>query len=139
MGMSSRALHADVPAPPDIATRVDYDAARDEMVGVMNLWPEDTGVPGIIFISTQIAAYGPRIKWWPRNPSKEGPCLVVVLEDPPRAINLGLLAPDARQGERDAVEWARLNREALLEYWKDGALWGRQRFEAFLDGLQKLP
>lgn len=137
--MPARAQNVDYSPESPGAGSIAYDPSRDEMVGVMNLWPEDTGAEGVIFISTSMAAHGPRVKWWPTRPNTDGPCLVVVLEDPPRAINLGLPPRDAWRGASEAVAWATLNRDALLEYWFEGNLWGRAKFTAFLDGLRKLP
>jgi hypothetical protein len=116
-----------------------YDPARDEMVDSLNLSQKRTGVDGTIFISTRMAAHDPRIKWWPGRPDRVGPCLVVTLEDTPRALNLGLTPRDARTGEATASAWAALNRETLLCYWQDGVLWMEEDVAAFLDGLKKLP
>jgi hypothetical protein len=123
---------------PATATEA-YDASRDEMVDVMNLLQDDTGVAGTIFVSTRLAAHGPRIKWWPGRPDREGPCLIVTLEDPPRAINAGLPPRVVRVGGADAVAWANLNRAALLEYWENGVLWPRAQHNAFFDRLARLP
>ena len=128
----------DPPAAPPAAPGA-YDPARDEMVDIVNLPQHRTGVAGTIFISTRMAAHGPRIKWWPGRPERDGPCLVVTLEDPPRAVNLGLPLRTARAGEAAAVAWATQNREALLRFWEDGALWMEDEVKAFLDGLRKLP
>jgi hypothetical protein len=119
--------------------KVAYDPARDEMVEIVNLSQKRTGVGGTIFISTRMAAHGPRIKWWPGRPERDGPCLVVTLEDPPRVINMDLPARIARSGEADALAWAALNRDALLRFWQDGVVWLEDELNAFLDGLKKLP
>lgn len=116
-----------------------YDPSRDEMVEVVNLSGRDTGAEGTIFISTRMAAHGPRIKWFPLRPERDAPCLVVTLEDPPRAINLGLAQPVARRGEAQALAWASANRVALLDYWENGVSWTRDEVSAFIDGLRKLP
>ena len=128
-----------MPLRDAVAQGVAYDPARDEMVEIVNLSRSRTGVGGTIFISTRIAAHGPRIKWWPGRPERDGPCLVVTLEHPPRAINMGLPLRIARAGEADALAWAALNREALLRFWEDGVTWMEEEVTAFLDGLAKLP
>ena len=109
------------------------------MVEIVNLSRKRTGIDGTIFISTWMAAHGPRIKWWPGRPERDGPCLVVTLENPSRAINMGLPLRIARAGEADALAWAALNREALLRFWEDGVTWMEEEVTAFLDGLAKLP
>jgi hypothetical protein len=129
------------PAGPVLGatSRLPYDPARDEMVDLANLLEEDTGIAGTIFISTRMAAHGPRIKWWPGRPNRDGACLVVTLEDPPRPLNSGLVAKDARRGSSEVVAWASRNRAALLDYRENGALWSRSELNRFLDGLAKLP
>jgi hypothetical protein len=116
-----------------------YDPARDEMVEIVNLSQQRTGVAGTIFISTRMAAHGQRIKWLPGRPERDGPCLVVTLEDPPRAINMGLPLRVARASEARIEAWAALNRDALLRFWQDGVVWLEEEVAAFLDGLRKLP
>jgi hypothetical protein len=133
--MAIIALHDAVPDAPGAG----HDAARDEMVDIVNLLHDDAGVAGTIFISTRMAADGPRIKWWPGRSDRDGLCLVVTLEDPPRAINLGLPQRQARDGGTQATEWARRNRLALLDYWENGVLWSRAEASTFIDGLAKLP
>ncbi|PWS36271.1 hypothetical protein DFH01_13905 [Falsiroseomonas bella] len=128
-----------LPLGGDAAQDVAYDPARDEMVEIVNLSQKRTGVPGTIFISTRMAAHGPRIKWWPGSPERNGPCPVVTLGDPPRTINMGLPPAAARASEAEAVAWATLNRGALLRFWQDGAVWMEDELRAFLDGLRKLP
>lgn len=115
-----------------------YDPKRDEMVDIVNLLHGDTEVVGTIFISTRMAAHDPTLKWWPGRPDRDGPCLVVTLEAPPRVLNFGLAARDARKGEAEATAWATLNRTALLDYWENGVLWTRAETSAFIDGLAKL-
>ena len=139
--MSGRAGFDEEQAPLGNSRReVDaYEPTRDEMVEIVNLSQKRTGVAGTIFISTRLAAHGPRIKWWPGRPERDAPCLVVTLEDPPRAINQGLPARIARAGEADALAWAAANRDALLRFWKDGVVWMEDEVNAFLDGLKKLP
>lgn len=129
----------DTPFPSSGSVDAAYDPALDEMVDVMNLSSRWTGVAGTIFISTRMAAHGPRIKWWPGRPERDGPCLVVTLEDPPRAINLGLPPLEARSGAAGAIAWATLNRAALLRFWEDGVEWLEEEVEAFKRSLDKVP
>jgi hypothetical protein len=126
----SLARHVVAPALPPI---------DEEMVEVVNLSARDSGIPGTIFVSTQLGAHGPRIKWFPGRPSREGACLIVTLEEPPRAINQGLAAIEARRAEPPLVAWVSLNRIALLSFWRDGVTWTREEMNTFFDGLAKLP
>lgn len=112
---------------------------EDEMFDMTNLSSRRTGLDGVIFASTAQGRHGPRVKWYPGRPSGDAPCLVVTLEDPPRAINMGLPQHVARRAEEAVARWVDLNRAALMGYWKDGLGWTEEERDAFLDGLQKLP
>jgi hypothetical protein len=116
-----------------------YDPTRDEMVEIVTLPEKRTGVRGTIFVSTRMAERGPRIKWWPGRPERDGACLVVKLETAPRVINLGLPPRTVPTAEADPVSWALLNRDALLQFWDGGAFWLEEEVSAFLDGLRKRP
>ena len=111
----------------------------DEMFDMVNLSTRRTGIRGTIFISTRRAGHGPRIKWFPGKPEWEGPCLVVTLEDPPRAINQRLPAHVAREGEAAALPWATRNRDALLRFWHDGLTWDSDEVQDFIAHLARLP
>jgi len=111
----------------------------DDMYDMVNLSTRRTGISGTIFISTRRASHGPRIKWFPGKAEWEAPCLVITLESPPRAINQGLPARVAREGEAIALPWAERNRDALLRFWHGGLSWDSDEVQAFIDGLAKLP
>lgn len=111
----------------------------DDMYDMTNLSTRRTGLHGVVYCSTAQGQYGPRIKWYPGRPGRETACLVVTLEDPPRAINQGLSPRVAREAEGLLVPWAALNRAALLAYWNDGLGSTEEEHDAFLDGLRKLP
>ncbi len=110
----------------------------DEMFDVVNLTREDTGVEGTISISTAQGQHGPRIKWFPDKPSRDGPCLILSLGGPRRAVVHGLGARQARRGEAASRGWVALNEPALLEFWNNGVLWSRAELERFLNLLVKL-
>jgi hypothetical protein len=110
----------------------------DEMFDMVNLSTRRTGVRGTIFISTRRASHGPRIKWFPGKPEWEGHCLVVTLEEPPRAINQGLQPRIAREGETVALPWAERNRDALLRFWHDGLSWDSDEVQGFIERLVRL-
>jgi hypothetical protein len=111
----------------------------DEMFDMVNLSTRRTGICGTIFISTRRATHGPRIKWFPGKPEWEGPCLVVTLEDPPRAINQRLPMHVAREGESAVLPWAARNRDALLRFWHDGLAWDSDEVQDFIAHLARLP
>ena len=111
----------------------------DEMFDMVNLSTRRTGISGTIFISTRRASHGPRIKWFPGKPEWEGPCLVVTLDDPPRAINQGLQPRLVREGEAIALPWAERNRHALLRFRHDGLTWDSDEVQDFIARLARMP
>ncbi len=111
----------------------------DELFEVVNLTREDTGVAGVICISTAQGRHGPRVKWYPGRPGREAPCLTVTLENPPRVLNHGLSVREAAEAEGRVRAWAAANEAALLRFWAEGLSWTRAEVNAFMDGLAKLP
>ena len=103
-----------------------------------NLTKEDTGVEGVIYISTVEGSHGPRVKWFPGRPQRGSPCLSVTIADVPVARNLGLPGRVADEAADRVRAWVAVNRGALTDFWTDGHAWSRREVEAFLDGLEKL-
>jgi hypothetical protein len=113
-------------------------ATDEDMFDMVNLATRRTGVPGTIFVSTRRASHGPRIKWYPGKPAWDAPCLVVTLEAPPRCVNQGLPAREAREGEAAVLPWAERNRAALLQFWDDGLSWDSDEVQSFIERLARL-
>jgi hypothetical protein len=120
--------------PADVAA----EEMDDEPVEMTNLLEDETGVPGVIYISTQQGRHGPRVKWYPSKAGAGRPCLTITLEDPARIINHDVPAREA-SGVVAAAEWTSLNREALLRFWHHGTEFSRRELNAFADSLRKLP
>jgi len=111
----------------------------DELFDMVNLPRKDTGVAGVIYISTAQGQHGPRIKWFPERPSREAPCLTVTLEAEPRVINHGLPDRVVASAMPAVRSWAVANLGALLRFWSEGLSWTRDEVDAFVGGLNKLP
>ncbi|MCU0945964.1 MAG: hypothetical protein MUF65_11425 [Rubritepida sp.] len=131
----NRVLHY---APGAAAEAIVLQEQEDDPVEMANLTEADTGVPGIIHVSTRQGRHGPRIKWYPRRGGAGEAFLTVTLEDPPRIINHGVPPRDA-SGVVVAAEWASANRGALLRFWDEGTSLTFQEVGDFLRGLAKLP
>jgi hypothetical protein len=112
--------------------------AEDELFDVVNLPRADTGVDGTIYLSTMQGQHGPRIKWFPGRPSRDGACLTVTLEATPRILNHGLPQRDVAAVSPALLGWVRSNRGELLRFWNDGLSWTRDEVDAFVEGLIKL-
>lgn len=125
-------------AQPDAADFARIETADDEVFEMVNLPRGDTGVDGTIYVSSMQGPHGPRVKWYPQRPGRDAPCLTVTLEQPPRVINHGLSARDARSGQGAVERWVALNREGLLRFWFDGSSWTVDEVYSFAKGLAKL-
>lgn len=104
-----------------------------------NLGPDDTGVDGIIYISTAQGQHGPRVKWYPRRAGRTEPCVTVTLAAQPVVIDHGVAPAEFRFAEDKVVAWVKRNRAELLDFWSNGLSWMRQDVSRFIDGLAKLP
>ena len=104
-------------------TRIGAPGAADDLVEMVDLPTEYTGITGTGFISLAMGPHGPQVKWSRGRPGRALPCLVVTLGTPPRALNEGLPAPVAREGERLVRPWVEGNRDALLRFWREGTSW----------------
>lgn len=111
---------------------------EDDPVEMANLTERDTGVPGVIYVSTRQGRHGPRVKWYPRRGGFDQPFLTITLEEPPRVLNHGV-APREASGAVAAAAWVERNRAALLGFWAEGTSLAFDELEAFLRGLEKLP
>jgi hypothetical protein len=114
-------------------------ALDDEIFEMVNLPRKDTGVDGIIHVSTAQGPHGPRVKWYPDRPGRDAPCLTVTLEASPRVINHGLPNRQAEGVAPQVLAWVELNRPALVTFWQDGIAWTRDEVSAFIDDLAKRP
>lgn len=117
--------------PPD-------DFAEDVLCEMSNLDEQDTNVPGTIFISTALGSHGPRVKWYPDRAGRTLPCLIVSIEVEPKIRADFLQNPTSRAAAAKVIAWVRLNHDALLDFWTQGASWNRREVSAFLDSLRKL-
>jgi hypothetical protein len=115
------------------------DADGIELIDMANLPPEDTGVAGIIYISTAQGQHGAPIKWFPHAPkSRTDPCLSVSVSAAPDVGNLNLPQRMADSAVGPVVDWVALNHVALLGFWDNGYGWTRQQANSFIDGLRKI-
>ncbi|MBX9748040.1 MAG: hypothetical protein K5Q68_00350 [Roseococcus sp.] len=125
-------------APGAAAQDVLREEMLDDPVEMANLTEDETGVPGIIYVSTRQGRHGPRIKWYPRRGGSGEAFLTVTLENPPRILNHGVPPREASSAVA-AAEWAEMNRSALLRFWEEGTSLTFQEVGTFLRGLTKLP
>jgi hypothetical protein len=107
----------------------------DELVDMVNLSEQDTGISGVIYISTAQGSHGARVKWYPARPGRDAPCLAVTIEAIPRSFNQNLPPRVASAAAVPVTRWVADNHRALLEFWNDGVSWTRAEVNAFIERL----
>lgn len=112
----------------------DDDAGPLEMV---NLREPDTGVAGVLFISTAMASHGPRVKFMLKA-GRDQPGFSVSIDPAPRVLANSLPERDLARAAPQVARWVALNHEALLRFWNEGDSWDVHQLAAFAGGLQKL-
>jgi hypothetical protein len=103
-----------------------------------NLSSAQTGMDGVIYISTAQAGHGPRVKWYPGRPRDGAPCLIVTIEASPAVMNKNLRQTEADTAAGRVQAWVALNREALLAFWTEGNTWLDEEVATFKRGLRRL-
>ena len=132
------------PMPMTAVTNVPADApladelADEDLVEMANLPEEDTGISGIIFVSTRMGRHGPRVECFDGRAGEAQPSCSVTIADPPGVVANSLPDQIVRQRAPLVSAWVALNRDALLEFWNEGASWTRAEVARFLDGLKRL-
>ena len=133
MDARSRAL-ADV----EPTLREELAALGDEGVAEMtNLREDDTGIPGIVFISTVMGSHGPRVKYFLKA-GRDQPSFSVAISEEPDVVANSLPQRDLRRASPSVIAWVTLNREALLRFWNEGDTWSIRDVVAFVESLKKV-
>jgi hypothetical protein len=109
----------------------------DDLFDMANLTSKQTGIDGIVFISTAVGAHGPRVKYFVKT-GRGQPSFSISIAEAPQVLASSLPPRVTNQVAPKVSEWVRLNREALLSFWNDGQYWTVDEVRAFLAGLKKL-
>lgn len=113
------------------------ELAREEVVEMANLTSAQTGVAGMIFISTAIGAHGPRVKYF-IQPGRTQPSFSVSIAEIPAVVANSLPARVVRQMSPQVIEWVSRNRDTLLDFWHHGDTWTQPEVNDFIQKLQHL-
>ncbi len=99
-------------------------AALDEedVFEMANLSERQTGVPGVIFISTAMGAHGPRVKYYAKTGAGQ-PSFSVAVASEPRVLASSMEDRDLSRMAPVVLNWVRLNHEALARFWWEGKFW----------------
>jgi hypothetical protein len=128
------------------AVWTDREPTLDEEIGALgdedvfdmaNLGESQTGVPGVITITTAMGQHGPRVKCMVK-PGRHQPSFSVAIASEPRVVANSLDERDLNRLAPLAIAWVALNHEALARFWWDGNDWMNEDVQAFIAGLKKI-
>ena len=109
----------------------------DDVVEMTNLQEEDTGVPGIIFISTAMGSHGPRVKYFVKT-GRGQPSFSVSISATPGVLASSLPQREVSRAAPIVIEWVKLNSVALLRFWNEGETFSVREMVEFVAALQKI-
>lgn len=132
----------------NIAVWIDREPTLDEELGALgdedvvemaNLGEDQTGVPGVIMISTAMGRHGPRVKCF-LKPGRHQPSFSVVFGSEVRP------GPKSEDFDDKAyarlaplvLAWVTLNQEALIRFWWAGNDLMNDEVQAFIADLKKV-
>lgn len=112
---------------------------EEDVFEMANLGEAQTGLPGVITITTAMGRHGPRVKYFTK-PGRHQPSFSVAVASEPRVV--------AKSGDFDdktfqrmaplVMEWVRVNHEALARFWWDGTDLMTDEVQAFVGDLKKV-
>jgi hypothetical protein len=98
------------------------ELADEDVVEMANLTTAQTGLPGIILISTAMGGHGPRVKYF-LEPGRSQPSISVAVSDAPVVVADSLAVRVVRQMSSQVINWVSRNKDALLDFWYHGDTW----------------
>jgi hypothetical protein len=111
--------------------------ANEDVPEMTNLQEQDTGIPGIIFISTAMGSHGPRVKYFVEA-RRDQPSFSVSIADEPQVLANSLATRELSRSAPAVMRWVALNREALLRFWNEGETMSVHELVAFVGALKKV-
>jgi hypothetical protein len=137
-GIVEDAMLAEYDIPKDSTLAQELEATGDVLLEMANLEPEVTGIDaGFIFISTQMASHGPRVKFFLKL-GRNQPSMSVSISTAPKVIANSLPERVVNRVSPLVCRWVALNQAALLNFWNSGESWTSAQVQQFIAGLQSL-
>ena len=109
----------------------------DDLMEFMNLTTRQTGIDGIVFVSTELGRHGPRVKYFVK-PGRDQPSYSISIEEKPRLLSNSLPERVMKRTASSVVDWVRLNKDTLLDFWRNGESWTDDEVTAFKAALKKI-
>ena len=116
---------------------MDDASALDDVFDMANLTEVETGIPGVVYVSTRQGAHGPRVKYFLKAGASQ-PSFSMSIEEEPRLLVSSLPERVANEMAPTVSNWVRLNGLALLKFWYEGDAWTRVEVNAHLDQFKKI-
>jgi hypothetical protein len=120
-----------IPADTPLAEEL----AAADVVEMANLTNAQTGVPGIIFISTAMGGQGPRVKYF-LQPGRTQPSFSVSVADVPAVVADSLPRRVVRRMAPPVIDWVARNKAALIDFWYHGDVWTHPEVVGFIQRLR---
>ena len=118
-------------------TIADLDLEQFDMA---NLEPAKTGVDGVIYISTRQGPHGPRVKFYLLGRvGREHPSFSVSVTDAPALVGSDMAPREVNRHLAGVIDFVRLNREKLEDFWNNGQNWLADDVHAFLNSFVRIP
>jgi len=109
----------------------------EELFEMVNLREQDTGLAGVLFVSTAVPAHGPRVKYFLKA-GREQPSFSVSIAPEPRVLANSLPQRELQRAAPGVIAWVRLNHEALLRFWNHGEGMDVRELATFVAGLKRV-
>ena len=109
----------------------------DDVVEMTNLQEDDTGIPGVIFISTAMGSHGPRVKYFTKA-GRSQPSFSVSISDEPKILANSLPQRDLSRASASVIEWVQLNKDPLLRFWDEGDSYSIHQVVELVNSLKKI-
>lgn len=129
-----------------IAVWTDREPTLDEEISALddedifdmaNLVDAQTGIVGIVTITTVMGRQGPRVKYFLKA-GRHNPSFSVAVASDPRVVANSLDDRDLKKMAPSVMVWVALNHEALARFWWDGADWEAPDVQTFIERLKKV-
>jgi hypothetical protein len=109
----------------------------DGVIEMANLDKSQTGIDGVVWISTMMTGHAPRVKYFVR-PGRTQPSFSVTIADQPRVAANSLPRRVLNQMSPLVIQWVTLNKDALLDFWHNGDTWPASRLIQFLQAFRRV-
>jgi hypothetical protein len=109
----------------------------DGIIEMANLDKSQTGIDGVIWISTMMTGHAPRVKYFIR-PGRTQSSFSVTIADQPRVVANSLPPRFVNQMSPLVIQWVTLNKDMLLDFWHNGDTWTALQLIQFLQSFRKI-